>query len=816
MDPTDLIMNIEESGSSKSKPVQKRKIKGEPKEKVLKKRKITQEYENGECEERPRKQNVKVKSDGGDIDITPLWTDYELLSEQKSLEINIAKNVIDLFIDGNTIPFIARYRKNQTGNMSAELLREVKDSFDRICQLKAKMRTSINTVNKQGQLNSQLEKAMRSVKSLEELEIIYAAFKPDGKRTLAARAKELGLEGPAMNLLNNLDIELNNYINLEVKELSTIEDVEKGITHIIAHVIATDTEILSQLRKLRTTVNFMLEVKKSNTKSESKIKTSSKKTTNKPVDESKFENYFDYKVPIKYIKPHQILAINRGENQKILSVKIVVPDYVLHKFSQFCENKWLKKETFNPYRQRIIGEAIKDSYNRLVQPLIVREIRAELKHNAEKASFEVFSTNLKHLLLAAPLKGKSILAIDPGYSNGCKLALVSNTGSLLSYNVIYLHKCKKPTNNAADILKNMLQEHACTLIALGNGTACRETEQWLTALIEGKVFYPLDVSYTIVNEDGASIYSCSPEAKKEFSDLDTNIISAARRIQDPLAELVKVEPQHLGVGMYQHDLKKKQLEDTLNEVVSECVSFVGVDLNTASQCLLRRIAGLTEKRAANIINYREKNGPFLYRKQLTDVPGIGARVFEQCAGFLRVGPTSASESEDFYKNAKTTKLDCTYVHPESYDVTNKILKKLKLKADDIGESHFIDVVKSTNFSLSELKQELKCSAETISLILETLAKPLNYDLRCEVSDVPLFRKGLTSIYDINSGTVVTGRVKNVTHFGSFVDIGVGTDGLIHNSKLNGCNLQIGDRVEAKVLSIDVQRRRIGLATVKKL
>ncbi|KAJ8967307.1 hypothetical protein NQ317_013776 [Molorchus minor] len=290
-----------------------------------------------------------------------------------------------------------------------------------------------------------------------------------------------------------------------------------------------------------------------------------------------------------------------------------------------------------------------------------------------------------------------------------------------------------------------------------------------------QIFSPRDVAYTIVNEDGASIYSCSPEAKKEFPDLDTNIISAvslARRIQDPLAELVKVEPQHIGVGMYQHDIKKKQLEDALSEVVSECVSFVGVDLNTASQCLLRRIAGLSEKRAAQIIRHREANGPFLYRKQLTDVSGIGARIFEQCAGFLR--------------------------------------------SEDIGEPNFIDTIKSKKFNIPDLSEELGSSEETIKLVLDTLGKPLNYDLRTEISQIPLFKKGLVSIHDINVGTIVNGRIKNVTHFGCFIDIGVGTDGLIHTSKLNGCRLQLGDRAEAKVINIEISKKRIGLEALKNI
>ncbi|KAF2899137.1 hypothetical protein ILUMI_07046 [Ignelater luminosus] len=592
--------------------------------------------------------------------------------------------------------------------------------------------------------------------------------------------------------------------------------------HIIASVIATDTDVLALLRKLRTETNFFIECKRSNTKkdaSTTKSTKASKTAKLNNVDEEKFSTYFDFKISQKFIKPHQILAINRGEALKVLSVKVVVPDFVFNRFSNFCAYRWINKGNFNHTRKRILEMSVKDSYTRLVQPYIVREVRSEMKSKAEKASYEVFSTNLKQLLLMPPLKGRPILGIDPGYSNGCKMAVISETGSVLANAVVYPHKNK--TDRDATILRNMLKDHNCSLIALGNGTACRETEAWLSDLLQNNTFAPLDVTYTIVNESGASIYSCSAEAKKEFSSLDPNIISAislARRVQEPLAELVKVEPKHLGVGMYQHDLPKKQLEQALDEVVMECVSFVGVDLNTASQCLLKHIAGLTEKRAAQIIEYREKKGSFVSRKQLKEVKGIGPRVFEQCAGFLRVGPVTPNQSNEFYKNASTNRLDCTYIHPESYDVTLKVLKKLDLKLNDIGQQSFINAVKLKIPLLNsvELSSSLGSSVETINLILEALSKPLNFDLRSDCTQKPLFKKGLTSIYDLNVGCTVTGSVTNITHFGCFVDIGVGQDGLIHQSKLNGFNLQIGDKVEVKVINLEIDRKRIGLQTMNKL
>ncbi|CAH0554650.1 unnamed protein product [Brassicogethes aeneus] len=787
---------------SETKPGQKRKATTKDNAKPPKKTKSTKNKENQEAE--------------CSTEINAEWKDYELLAEQKHLDLTISQNIVQLFEEGNTIPFIARYRRNATGNMTPEDLREVKECFEDICALKSKICTVVKAVEKLGQLNPVLRKSIASARTIEELEHIYAPYKPGGKRTLAERAKELGLEEPALTLINNTKpVFLNQYVKPDVADLCKLEEVEKRVMHIIAFVISTDTDMLSFLRNLRPDVNFTIETKHSSTKPATKAK---KTDSSKPVDESKFETYFDFRIPTKFAKPHQILAINRGESQKVLSVKIVVPDFVFNKFNNFCTYKWLKVGPFNHDRNRIINDAIQDCYTRLIQPLIIREVRSELKLKAEKASYDVFSTNLKHLLLAPPLKGKTILAIDPGFANGCKLAVVSPTGTLLDNNVIYPHTRK---GGGEMVLQKILLRNNCDLITLGNGTACRETETWLSKLIQDGLFQPLDVQYTIVNEDGASIYSCSVEAKKEFPDVDPNIISAvslARRVQEPLAELVKVEPQHLGVGMYQHDLKKKQLEEALDGVVSECVSFVGVDLNTASQCLLRRIAGLSDKRASQIIQFREENGPFTYRKQLTEVKGIGAKIFEQCAGFLRVGPVDSKEAATFYKKPKTNKLDCTYIHPESYDVTKKILKKFKLNLSDVGSGDFIDKIKSLvpTLDLDNMCSEFDCTKETLNLILDTLAKRLNHDLRSEVSKVPLFKKGLTSINDIGPGTELTGRVNNVTHFGCFVDIGVGCNGLIHSSKMNGFNLQIGDRVAVKVLSVEIDKKRISIEALQKL
>ncbi|XP_044269580.1 S1 RNA-binding domain-containing protein 1 isoform X2 [Tribolium madens] len=732
------------------------------------------------------------------VSLEPQWSDYELLAEQLDLGLEVAKNIVKLFEEGNTVPFIARYRRDVTNNLEAEQLRAVKDTCDEITALRGKIGTVLRQLDKSEVLTEELRRSIVNSRSIEELEYIYAPYKSGSKGTLAERAKQLGLEEPALALLNNTKrVKFEDFVNEGVD----FEGVRNGIIHIIASVISTDTEILASLRELRKKTNIIIKTKKA--------------PKAQPETSDKFDNYFDFEIPVKKIKPHQVLAINRGENLKILTVKVVLPEWLFTQFRKKCD-KWANLGGDN-VRQDVLKRAIEDSYNRLVEPLIKREIRAELKQNAERASCQVFSTNLKDLLLAPPWKGQSILGLDPGFANGCKLALISPLGTLVDSNVIYPHKTKREKD--VTTIKRMLIEHKCELIALGNGTACRQTEEWLSNLIKSQVFSPLDVKYTVVREEGASIYSCSPEAKKEFPTLDPNIISAvslARRVQDPLAELVKIEPQHLGVGMYQHDIKKKQLGEALNDVVSECVSFVGVDLNTASRCLLRHVAGLSEKKAQQIIDYRTQNGPFICRKQLLEVSGIGQKIFTQCAGFVRVGPPCGDRVNDFYKNVKSCKLDCTNIHPESYEIATKLLKMFNFKLSDVGTTDFINRVKGEvpKLDLSELSQKFHSNEQTLRLILDAFCQPLNYDFRIDCDKKPVFKKGLIGINDLQSGIVLTGVVTNVTHFGSFVDIGVGINGLIHVSKSTGLDLHLGNKVEVKVISIDVDKKRIGLQALK--
>lgn len=765
----------------------------------------------------------KIKSEPNcdDDDVELVWSDYELLSQHASLEPKVSKSIVHLLEEGNTVPFIARYRRNLTGNMEPEDLRNVKEIYEDIACLRSKVKTVSKVIKKTGSFNEDIKEALKTVTTMEELEHIYAPFKPASKKSLAERAKVIGLQEPALNILNNRPLQkktIEKYIDDSKEGLKSINEIEKGITNIIASHISSDTEVLKMVREVRSTAQIFIETKK-RTATKSQNKTNVKKENvklekNKNTDESKYDLYFNFRSYYKSIKPHQVLAINRGETNKILSVKIDIPNVVFQKYSTFCKEKWKISGQSKNNRTTILMEAITDSYNRLIQPLITREIRSSLKQMAERASCEQFSKNLKQIFLATPIKGKLIMGIDPGFAKGCKIAVISETGAVLAHDIIFPFKSSHGDMESRNILKDLLLRYRCEVIALGNGTACRETEKWLSSLISKGYFGRLNVVYTIVNESGASIYSCSSEAKKEFADLDPNIISAislARRVQEPLAELVKVEPQHLGIGMYQHDLKKKQLNEALQEVVSECVSFVGVDINTASSCLLKSIAGLSDKRAECIVNYRNDKGSFKNRMEILKVKGIGDKVFKQCAGFLRIEPVNLEQERSFYKNKNSTKLDRTIIHPESYDLARKILEHYKLAENDIGTKSFINEIKK--IKIRNLHELFECDKETISLIFDSFEKPLNYDFRSELNIKPLFREGLTNIESLRMGSVLSGRVENVTSFGCFVDIGVGRSGLIHVSKLKYFQLQVGSLVKVEVCDLDIDRGRIGLSPI---
>lgn len=741
------------------------------------------------------------------------WTDVDYVAEANSVDKRIAENVVRLFNEDNTIPFIARYRKNMTGGMEPDVLRALKESFDHAKVIKQRAATILKTIDKLGQWTPHVHAAITSTKCMDDLEHIYSFFKPASRRTLAERAKELGLAPVSDTIIKGQRLpDLSSLIDPRKDGLKTEQQIKDGIIHIIADIINKDKAMFDKVKELQSESIIKIQTTecKANKSSSSKEKDASRK----------YETYYDFNANTRSIRPHQILAINRAEAQKILNVKITLPDFLERAYKSCCAKQYEVPMTASKFHTTILNDSIDYAYSKFIKPLIVRRIRNEMKQKAETASIEVFVTNVKQLLLTPPARGKIILGIDPGFTHGCKLGVISEHGKVLETDVIYPHrKAEKSYDESANILKGLVKRHKCTILALGNATACRETETFLSRLIKSKAFGSMDISYTIVDEAGASIYSCSTEAKSEFPDLDANAISAisiARRLQDPLAELVKVEPKHLGVGMYQHDLPEKQLSVALNEVVSEAVSFVGVDVNTASQCLLKRVAGLNVSRASSIIEWRTEHGPFKNRQQLLKVKGIGNKTFEQCAGFIRILPeTSTTDGPVKIENTKNSKgarnlLDQTWIHPESYKIAERFLSYCNCSLEDLGTATFIDRIQSfAKEGCETLARKFDTDETTMEVTVKGLSMKKDEDIRLKANH-PLFRNSMLSINDISPGTVLTGAIRNITHFGVFVDVGVGRDGLVPTKWMRNYTVSIGQRVEVKVHSVEIDRKRISL------
>lgn len=751
------------------------------------------------------------------------WDDYELLAEMQNIDRRTARTIIKLFEEENTIPFICRYRKELIGDMTPDDLRDVKLAYNQILSIKSKADTIIKNLEKEEKLTEDIKQDLLCAKSIDELDHMYAPFKPANKGSLADRAKALGLDSFAEGILIGSlpEIDLPELVKPEVEGLETVEKVEEGIKHLMAHNFSKNTAVLEEIRRLISKYDIVLsstqitKTRKAEEKDESNNNgkgAGGMKRIPKKVDEHKFEHYFSFTCCTKYLRPHQIMALNRGENQKVLSIKLQFKDNVKGDLYWFLKKEYLQEGTASRKRTELFEASFDEAFTKKLVPLMSRTVRSELTKRAEKASVEVFANNLKQLLLTAPVKGEKILGIDPGFSNGCKLALISECGDLLDTATIYPHIGGERSKVAPGILANMMRKHSCALIALGNGTACRETESMLSYMMEERILDKRFVRYSIVPEQGASIYSCSEVAKKEFPKMDVNLISAvsiARRLQDPLCEYVKIEPKHLGVGMYQHDINEKSLSETLDEVVMECVSFVGVDINTASVSLLSHVSGLTAKRAEHIVSHRTKNGPFRSREQLLKVKFIGDKTFTQCAGFIRIEPLTAG-IRDY------NLLDSTWVHPESYALAESIITKAGLSNKDIGRVDFILGIRDFAYRTpkSALPGMFNQTIERIECVLSALQRELLRDYRADINKPPMFKKGLTSMSDLAEGTVLTGAVNNVTDFGAFVDIGVENNGLIHRSKMNGMRVNIGDQVEVTVLSIDVGKGRLGLKLEK--
>ena len=706
-------------------------------------------------------------------------------------ELNIkpwqANAAISLINEDNTIPFIARYRKEATGGLDDDILRKLNERLTYLQKLNERKRHILNSIEKQGKLTLDLENEINDVETLVELEDLYRPYKQK-KTTRAAKAREKGLEKLALTIYDqkmdcSIDTEAQKYITDEVP---TIEDAKQGANDIIADIISDKASFRRFIRDIS--------IKKGKFIVESKNKEES----------SEYEMYYDYSENISDIPQHRILAINRGENENILKVKLEAP---LKNIQYFLEDEVLinysktpEAMEYNKYTTEFIKKAIKDSYKRLIAPAIEREIRTILTDVAEDKSIKVFKKNLEQLLMQPPIRNKVVLGWDPAFRTGCKLAVIDEYGKVLDTSVVYPTQPQNKITETKDVVLKLIDKYNVDLIALGNGTASRESEKIIADIIKDT-----QVKYVIVNESGASVYSASNLAREEFPDYDVTergAISIARRLQDPLAELVKIDPKSIGVGQYQHDMNAKKLDESLEGIVERSVNNVGVDLNTASATLMEHVAGVSSKIAKNIVEYRQTHGLFVDRNQLLKVPGIGAKTFEQCAGFMRIYSP---------KNV----LDTTCVHPESYDTTLALLSIYGYDLDDVrngGVNIEVD-------DIEKMANELGVGEWTLRDIIDELRKP-GRDPR-EKLDAPQLRSDVIDIEDLEEGMILEGVVRNVVDFGAFVDIGVHQDGLVHISELIEDKfvrhpmdiVNVGDIVEVRVLSVDIERSRISLSMI---
>lgn len=703
------------------------------------------------------------------------------LLKLKTSQINAAIKLID---EGNTIPFIARYRKEATGDMKDEQLRDLNDKLIYVRNLIKRQNEIKNSIEEQGKMTPELSLAIDKVEKLQELEDIYLPYKQK-KRTRAMIAKEKGLEPLAQFILKQEDSSEKledialKYLNDEV---TSSDEALAGASDIIAETISDSADIRAKLRQhLWQTSSLSI-------------------TRDKEADSDEaFLMYEDYTEPIKHLPSHRILAINRGESKDILKVKLISDiDKDIAIITKFI----LKQNS--PYKE-FLTNAIIDAYKRLIFPALEREIRNQLTETAQTQAIHVFSSNLKQLLLQAPLAGYTVMGLDPGYRTGCKMAIVDATGQVLDHGVLYITMSDDAKAKSAQKLLDYIQKYQVNLISIGNGTASYETEEFVANLINE---HKLPVHYLITNEAGASVYSASKLAVEELPEYDVTIrgaISIARRIQDPLAELVKIEPKAIGVGQYQHDVNQKELANTLDAVIEAAVNHVGVELNTASAALLKHIAGINATVAKNIIKYRDEHGIFASRKELLKVSRLGPTAYTQCAGFLRI-------------NGATCPLDNTPVHPESYPLAEQILAELGFSLEDLTDKNKLNLLKAKIklVDIDKLATKLNAGVFTVKDILDALTKP-GRDPR-EDLPAPLTRQNIIKLEDIKVGTIMRGTVRNITDFGVFVDIGIKTAGLIHISELSNKHVKhpldvvsVGDILNVLVISVDAKRNRIGLS-----
>ncbi|WP_296788578.1 Tex family protein [uncultured Methanobrevibacter sp.] len=716
-----------------------------------------------------------------------------MITQTLEKELNLSdwqvKRVIKLIDDGNTIPFIARYRKDVTGSLNDETLRKFDERLRYLRNLEDKKEKVIKRIDELGKLEDDLKKQISDASTLVELEDIYRPYKSK-KQTRATKAREKGLE-PLAQVILAQDVKQSikkiakDYVNPK-KDVNTPEEAIQGAQDIIAEIISDNSDFR---RKIRKNTYFTGQIT-------SKVK--DKEISNE------YDVYHNYSENIKKIPPHRILAINRAENEGVIRVKLEcdVSDVLSYLERHTLKNisKIPEKIEYNPYTTPVIREAIEDSYKRLISPAIEREIRNYLTEKAEEKSIEVFAQNLNQVLMESPLVGKTILGWDPAFRTGCKLAIIDETGKVLDTALIYPTEPQKKVKESIETVRDLIDKYDINVIAIGNGTASRESEEIVAKIIRGT-----NVEYIIVNEAGASVYSASKLADEEFPDFsegERSAVSIARRLQDPLAELVKIDPKSIGVGQYQHDMNQKQLSESLDGVVEKVVNEVGVDLNTASYSLLNHVSGIGKSTAKNIIEYRDENGSFTNRKELLNVKKLGKKTFEQCAGFVKI------DNPDY-------PLDNTTIHPESYSATEKLLDKLNYTVNDIGS----DSLKLDNLDLKAISEELDIGQETLKDIISELKKP-GRDPR-EDMPKPILRKNVLSIEDLEIGMIMQGTVRNIVDFGAFVDIGVHQDGLVHISQLVENQyvkhpldiVSVGEIVDVKVLDVDLSRNRINLSMI---
>ena len=709
---------------------------------------------------------------------------FAIIAKELGVKPGQVESAVTLLDEGNTVPFIARYRKEVTGELQDEQLRTIEERIKYLCNLEARRQEIINAITEQEKMTDELMASLMKAVKLQELEDLYLPYRPK-KRTRAMIARERGLEPLADMILNDtvtsgnpLDI-AREYIS---EEVPTPEDAIQGASDIVAEIVSDSADFRATLRKRMWKEGFIqAELVEDN------------------EHKDQFLQYNEYAEPVRQMPSHRILAVNRGEKLGALKLALTVPDesYIQYMVRSITNNE---QSIFSDVK----ASAVADAYKRLMFPALERDIRNELTESADEQAIKVFGVNLKNLLLQPPLAGHVIMGLDPGYRTGCKMAIIDAQGNVLDYGAYYLTNSEKLKQEAQKKLAEKIRKFKVTLLSIGNGTASYETEQFASKMIEEE---KLDCHYIITNEAGASVYSASKLAIDELPDLDVTIrgaVSIARRVQDPLAESVKIDPKSIGVGQYQHDVNQKQLTHTLDQVVESVVNHVGVELNTASPAILQHIAGISGTVAKNIVAFRQENGGFTSRKQLLKVSRLGPAAFTQCAGFLRL-------------NGAKNPLDNTSVHPESYELAERIIGELGFTLKDLQDKSQLEAlqVKLPLVDVDKMAHKLDAGIPTVRDIIAALAKP-GRDPR-EDLPAPLTRKHVVSLEDIKVGTVVKGTVHNVVDFGAFIDFGLKTNGLLHRSELCTAKqhpsdvLAVGDIIEAEIISVDVKRNRIGLS-----